>query len=200
MKLPTRQEAARFIMEAESRNPGNWALHSQFTASAAEAIAKVCSHLDAETAYIMGLLHDIGRREGITYMRHALDGYRFLKSMGYEEIGRICITHTFWLNCLEEYPGKWDCSEEETAFLKAYLDGLEYDDYDRLIQLCDCLALPSGFCLLEKRLVDVALRYGTTEYTTRKWRSLFLNKEKLERQMGCSLYDLLPGVMENSFK
>ena len=27
-----------------------------------------------------------------------------------------------------------------------------YDDYDRLVQLCDALAMPSGFCLLERDL------------------------------------------------
>ena len=34
-----------------------------------------------------------------------------------------------------------------------------------LIQLCDGLALPNGFCLLEKRLLDVSMRYGCNEHT-----------------------------------
>jgi hypothetical protein len=62
------------------------------------------------------------------------------------------------------------------------------------------LALPSGFCLLEKRLVDVALRYGTSEYTTAKWRLLFENRVNFEQQIGESIYDLLPGVRENTFR
>ena len=50
---------------------------------------------------------------------------------------------------------------------------MEYDDYDRLIQLCDSLANASGFCLMEKRMLDVRLRYGIDEYALRKWRTTF---------------------------
>ncbi|MCC5467934.1 HD domain-containing protein [Pelosinus baikalensis] len=199
MRIPDRDTATKFLMEAERLNPGNWVPHSLFTAQAAEVIAKVHPELDSELAYVMGYLHDIGRRAGITYMRHSLDGYHFLQQQGYDDIARICITHTFWLKHLDEYPGKWDCSEEEIQFLESYITSIEYNEYDWLIQLCDCLALPTGFCLLEKRLVDVALRYGTTKYTAVKWNLLFENKVKFEQKIGRSIYDLLPGVRENTF-
>ena len=200
MKIPDRDTAKQFLLEAEKFNPGNWVPHSLFTAQAAEVIAKVHPELDSEVAYIMGYLHDIGRRAGITYLRHSLDGYHFLQQLGYEDAARICITHTFWFNGLEDYPGKWDCSVEEIHFLKSYITSIDYNEYDRLIQLCDCLALPTGFCLLEKRLVDVALRYGTTKYTTAKWKRLFENKAGFEQKIGRSIYDLLPGVKENTFR
>lgn len=199
MKIPDRDTAKLFLLEAEKLNPGNWVPHSLFTAKAAEAIAKVHPELDGEIAYVLGYLHDIGRRVGITYMRHSLDGYKFLQQQGYDDAARICITHTFWLKGLDEYPGKWDCSNEEINFLKSYVASIEYDEYDWLIQLCDCLALPNGFCLLEKRLVDVALRYGTTKYTTAKWKLLFENKAQFEQKIGRPIYDLLPGVRENTF-
>ena len=38
--------------------------------------------------------------------------------------------------------------------METFVKNAVYDDYDRLVQLCDALALPSGFCLLEKRFVD----------------------------------------------
>jgi putative nucleotidyltransferase with HDIG domain len=199
MRIPDRDTATKFLLEAERLNPGNWVPHSLFTAQAAEAIAKVHPELDSEVAYVMGYLHDIGRRAGITYMRHSLDGYHFLQQQGYDDIARICITHTFWLKDLDEYPGKWDCSAEEIQFLESYITSIDYNEYDWLIQLCDCLALPTGFCLLEKRLVDVALRYGTTKYTAVKWNLLFENKVKFEQKIGRSIYDLLPGVRENTF-
>ena len=199
MRIPDRDTATKFLLEAERLNPGNWVPHSLFTAQAAEAIAKVHPELDSEVAYVMGYLHDIGRRAGITYMRHSLDGYHFLQQQGYDDIARICITHTFWLKHLDEYPGKWDCSAEEIQFLESYITSIDYNEYDWLIQLCDCLALPTGFCLLEKRLVDVALRYGTTKYTAVKWNLLFENKVKFEQKIGRSIYDLLPGVRENTF-
>ncbi len=200
MKIPDRETANRFLREAEKLNPGNWVPHSQFVAQAAEAIAKAHPKLDSEVAYVLGCLHDIGRREGVTYMRHSFDGYRFLAQQGYDDAARICITHSFWLNQgLNEYIGKWDCSAEEMQFLESYIASIEYNEYDWLIQLCDCLALPSGFCLLEKRLVDVALRYGTSQYTTAKWKVAFEYKARLEEQLGRSIYELLPGVVENTF-
>ncbi|MEA3307963.1 MAG: hypothetical protein U9Q70_00430 [Chloroflexota bacterium] len=79
-------------------------------------------------------------------------------------------------------------------FVVAYLMRVEYSAYDRLIQLCDALALAAGFCLIEKRLVDVALRQGIDEYTPWRWQGDFNNQ--LE---GESIYDLLPGVIENTF-
>ena len=55
--------------------------------------------------------------------------------------------------------GKWDVSEEDYNLASKIIEEAEYDDYDRLIQMCDSLALPDRFCLLETRFVDVALRY-----------------------------------------
>jgi len=64
----------------------------------------------------------------------------------------------------------------------------------------DALALPSGFCLLEKRMVDVALRYGTTDYTVSKWKQIFKIKKDFESKIGCSIYSLLPGIVKNTFE
>ena len=56
--------------------------------------------------------------------------------------------------------------------MEHFVKNAVYDDYDRLVQLCDSLALPSGFCLLEKRFVDVALRYGTPPVMAERWRRI----------------------------
>lgn len=68
-----------------------------------------------------------------------------------------------------------------------------------LIQLCDALALPGGFCLIEKRLVDVALRHGTNPYTIPKWKAFLEIQREFEETIGGSIYALLPGVIENTF-
>lgn len=57
----------------------------------------------------------------------------------------------------------------EAEFIQNYLACIEYNDYDRLIQLCDALSFPTGPTYIEKRLVDVALRYGFNELTIPKW-------------------------------
>ena len=34
--------------------------------------------------------------------------------------------------------------------MKEFVANAVYDDYDRLVQLCDALAMPTGFCLLSQ--------------------------------------------------
>ena len=168
MDIPTLIEAKTLLSEAEARNPGPWVQHSVNAAKAAEAIANHCEGLEPNKAFILGYLHDIGRREGVTANRHMLDGYTFLAARGFEDAARVCLTHSFPIpdnRNVETAVGAWDCSEEERAFVQRYLEDVTYTDYDRLLQLCDCLALPSGCCTLEKRFVDVTLRYGFNDFT-----------------------------------
>lgn len=202
--IPTLQQARALLEDAGARNPGPWITHSRHVAEAARRIAERVPGMDGEAAYILGLLHDIGRREGVTGMRHVLDGYRYLSGLGYEDAARISMTHSFANGDIREIFGEWDCDAEELAFIERYLAGIEFDDYDRLIQLCDALAMADGFALMEKRMLDVAIRYGAeigvSAYSIRKWRKTFGVRADFERRIGCSVYDLLPGVVENTFK
>lgn len=199
MKLPSVKEAEQLLEEAHEKNPGPWREHSYNVALAAHLIAECHPELDADATYILGLLHDIGRREGVTGMRHTLDGYTFLKALGYDDAARICLTHSLQLKEVHSIFGVWDCVPEEMAFIQSYIDELEYDDYDRLLQLCDALALAEGLCLLEKRFVDVALRYGVNEYTVPKWQKTLELKAHFEAFIGASLYSILPGVAQTTF-
>jgi hypothetical protein len=52
---------------------------------------------------------------------------------------------------------------------------------------------------MEKRMLDVGLRYGINEFSLRKWQATFNIKVDFEQRMGCSVYSLLPGVVENTF-
>ena len=96
--------------------------------------------------------------------------------------------------------GEFDVSDEDYLFIKKFVEEAVYDDYDRLVQLCDALAMPAGFCLLEKRFVDVTIRYGARPATIDRWKKILEIKELFENQIGCSVYILLPGVVENSFR
>ena len=115
----TREIAMKALEEAHEANPGPWMDHSLYVAKACENIAKRCPHLNAETAYMYGILHDIGRHAGVTS---------------------------------------------------------------------------------EKRFVDVAVRYGMKPAYVDRWKRVLEIKKQLEEVMGCSIYDCLPGVMENSFR
>ena len=199
MNIPTIEEAKQLLSEGETLSPGPWVNHSIFTAEAARNIAIHHRDIDPEIAYILGYLHDIGRRSGITDMRHIIDGYNFLTNKGYDDCARICLTHSFPLKNLDSFSGKNDCNDEEIDFINKYLDGINYSVYDELIQLCDALTTPKGVCLLEKRFVDMALRSGANELTILKWKATFEIKDKFEDVIGRSIYELLPGVEKNTF-
>ncbi len=200
MQIPGVDEAEALLAEGGARNPGRWTSHSRNVAEAARRIAERVPGLDAEAAYVVGLLHDIGRREGVTGTRHVLDGYRYLQALGFEDAARISMTHSFQNRDHREIFGDWDCNAEELAFIQRYLNGVELNDYDRLIQLCDSLAMAEGFVLMEKRMMDVALRYGVNDFSVRKWRKTFEIRDDFEQEMGCSVYSLLPGVVDNTFR
>ena len=144
-RVPTLPQAEVLLSEAHERNPGPWAMHSRHVALAARLIAERHPMLDPDVAEVVGLLHDIGRREGVTGMRHVLDGYNYLAALGFEDAARICLTHSFAVKRLEAIFGAWDCTPDELRFIEDTLARIEFDDYDRLILLCDSLAMADGF-------------------------------------------------------
>jgi HD domain len=198
MNIPTLDVAEHLLKEAEVLNPGPWVAHSRNVALAGKMIAEH-SNLNPETAYIMGLLHDIGRREGVHKMRHTLDGFKFMQVLGFDDVARICITHSFVLKDMDVHEGRWDCSAEELKVVTEFIERVKFDDYDRLFQLCDALALAEGICLLEKRIVNVALRIGVNAQTVSKWKALFEVQKYFEQKIGQSIYKVLPGVVETTF-
>jgi putative nucleotidyltransferase with HDIG domain len=199
MSFPTLAQAQQLLAEAETLNPGPWMQHSIYVARAAEQIAFHHPELDAERAFVLAYLHDIGRYSGPGNMRHVIDGYRFLMERGYDDPARIALTHSFPVKHPDACAGQWDCPPADYEFVRDYLAQIEYTKYDRLIQLCDALALPTGFCLLEKRFVDVTLRYGFNDFTLARWQSYLAIKQAFEAEIGRSIYTILPGIVENTF-
>ncbi len=132
-------------------------------------------------------------------MRHVIDGYNFLIDEGYPDAARICLTHSYPLADVNAGSSPWDGSTSERKFVAEYLAKIEYTPYDRLIQLCDAICLPTGPVLMEKRLLDVTLRHGPNAFTTRKWQAFFDIQKEFEKAIGKSIYSLLPNVVENTF-
>ena len=140
--LPTREEALKLIRDGLLFNPGPWGKHCLTAAHCAENIASACGDMDVEKAYILGLLHDIGR--------------------------------------------KFDVTDEELTIIKTELAKTIYDEYDRLIQLCDCLAGAEGVLDIENRMNDVKKRYGF--YPQDKWNSNINLKRYFEGKMNKDIY------------
>ena len=191
MKVPSIETATELLNEAGRLNPGPWIDHNKTAAMCAKRIAEKCEGMDADAAYVMGLLHDIGRREGIMDMRHIFAGYQFMLSLGYEDSARICLTHSYPYKDVRAYNGQNDCSEEETEFIASFINFVEYNDYDRLIQLCDAISLPDGPTYVEKRLVDVVLRRGFNDLTIPKWKAFLGLKTYFDEKTGMDIYKLL---------
>ena len=196
--LLTRTTAENALLQAERLNPGPWVSHSRYVAMACRNIASRCPTLNPDMAYIYGLLHDIGRYAGVTSERHLIDGYRYCMERGWTKAAQICISHAFMVKDISSSIGVFDMPPEDKDFMAEFVRAAVYDDYDYLVQLCDALALPTGFCLLEKRFVDVTIRYGVHPATVDRWKAVLRIKDRFEEKIGGSIYDWLPGAVENS--
>ena len=73
--------------------------------------------------------------------------------------------------------------------VEAVLQQCQYDDYDRLIQLCDCLAGSEGVMDMETRMADVKRRYG--QYPQEKWDMNMQLKQLFEERTGKNIYDVV---------
>ena len=187
--LPSRKCAEELLKEAEKCNPGPWGNHSRIAAYCAETIASFCNDLDSEKAYILGLLHDIGRKFGVRHLGHVSDGYSYMMELGYDEVARVCLTHSFVDKSTKHYVGKFDTTPEELELIENTLKSIEYDEYDSLIQLCDALAGSDCIMNVEDRMNDVKRRYGY--YPQDKWdRNIYLIKY-FESKMNKELYSTI---------
>ncbi len=185
---PTREQAETLLIEALPHNPGPWGKHSRTAAHCAEKIAEA-ARLDLDKAYVLGLLHDIGRRFGKRHLGHVSDGYSYMMSLGYDEVAHVCLSHSFNDQSLDDYVGKRDTTPEETTLIKTNLAAMVYDEYDRLIQLCDSLAGAEGVMDIEERMLDVKRRYGN--YPQNKWDTNMELKRHFEELAGRNLYDIV---------
>ncbi|MCH5261904.1 MAG: HD domain-containing protein [Lachnospiraceae bacterium] len=187
--LPTREEAEKLLLDAEQCNPGAWGNHSRIAAECAEKIAALCEGMDANKAYILGLLHDIGRKFGVKHFGHIYDGYKYMLRLGYDEVARICLTHSFNIQEINSYVGNFDVTKEEQQEIEDALRSVVYDDYDRLIQLCDAIAGAEGVMDIEARMADVKRRYGN--YPKDKWDNNLALKKMFEKKMGRNIYEVV---------
>ena len=187
--IPTRSEAERLLEEAEKCNPGPWGNHSRVAAHCAERIAEACEGMDPEKAYILGLLHDIGRKFGVRHLGHVSDGFSYMMSLGYDEVARICMTHSFNNMTTDEYIGRFDTTAKELELIQSELKRIVPDDYDRLIQLCDAMAGSEGVMDIRDRMEDVKRRYG--KYPMAKWDSNVKLKAYFEEKAHKGIYELV---------
>lgn len=165
------EEANIIISERKKVSDGKWFSHSECVAKAAYAIANHMG-MNAEKAYVMGLMHDIGRSFTDGQFQHIKAGYEYMSECGYIEIARICLTHSFPVQDIYTYVGKIDIPEEEQIKYQDMLKREKYNSYDRLIQLCDSVSVENGYVIPEKKFVINAFKYGINDSTMKKWKAV----------------------------
>lgn len=162
--------------------------HVVNVARLAQKIAQRCG-LSEEKAGALGLLHDYGyTAEKLQPEFHGKVGFEEMSKLGYHDVAKICITHSFPNKDLSvgTYKQEWiDWTQEKLQYF-------EYDDYDRLIQFCDMLVGDKLVTSCEERIRDVSIRHKIPE---EKQRILYKNalelKEYFDKKCGCDVYSLL---------
>ena len=184
---PDKDYASALLREAEAVNPGRWGDHCRVAAFCAKKIAEACG-MNAEKAEVLALLHDIGRKFLIRDLGHIYNGYKYMKRMGFAAVAKVCLTHSFPAKDASVYIGASDIDVNSAQELKSLLSDCEYDDYDRLIQLCDALASADGVTDIEERMADVKKRYGN--YPQKQWDKNLELLEYFRKKAGKSVYEI----------
>ena len=132
--------------------------HCSAVADIAQTIAAHCG-LDRNKAWVIGLLHDCGRikDEPNENVFHGLVGWHYMQKKGFPELARYSLTHTFYdkdFN-MDNYPQ----NKNDLMTCKKLLENIEYDDYDRLLQLADLCNNMGKSCTLEYRMESISKRY-----------------------------------------
>jgi len=199
-KEMTEQEALAILLqdiknEDDLEKPENkWILHSLYVGNAARRIANELG-LNGKYAQNIGYLHDIGRR--INHFNHPIEGYYYLKELGYEDIARYSLTHSFLNNNIKLTVGNGPQDTESYNFINDYLNSIPKDIYDNILHLCDLMCLETGFTTIEKRILDVITRKGIGENAYKHYTSLIDFRSWLEREIKKDLYDLFPEISKN---
>ena len=199
--FPSREEAEKLFLWAYNKNPEPWAEHCRAVARAAEGIALKCN-MNPEKAYILGLFHDVGYygyKNGKGSTCHIYFGYELMMEKGHESIAKICLTHSFPIRDMTTYSGSdMYCNDEQKEFIALYLSNTVYDDYDRLIQLSDCLGTAQGIVTMDKRNMDVVLRKGFNENTLKVWSAYYDLKDYFDKKCGINIYNLFYDEIKSS--
>ena len=185
MKL-TSKEALDLLNENIGKTSSDkWIKHSKNVGYVAGVIASNIN-LDSNFAKTLGYIHDIGKKYGLNsddgVIPHAINGYNYIKSLGYDEdYASICIKHSFLnndINCLANDRDYTDSSNQNYQFIKEYIKK-EYTIYEKIINLCDLMCTDKIYTV-DKRMMDLLLRHGVYKNTHYHIKETYKLKEYLD--------------------
>lgn len=171
----------------------HWIEHCLCVGNTAGIIAEKLG-MDVDKVKAMGYIHDIGKITGYSYpIHHSITGYEYLRSLDIDdEYACVCMTHSFLDNTtVDGDMGMITENMERYDDICAYVCAHQYDDYDRIINLCD-LMCTRKLVGIEKRIVDIILRYGSHPSTVNSLRATLKLKNYFDDKLGYNLYKLFP--------
>lgn len=192
MKL-TSEEALNMLENARGKTASDgWIDHSICVGNTAGTIAMQLG-LDIEKAKTLGYIHDIGKSVG-EFSNHVLNGYKYMKNLGYDdEYANICLTHSYLNN---DYMCVAGGIPDDVPFRTEFIKTHQYTMYEKIINLCDLMCLKNPITL-EKRLIDLIVRYGVHENTVYHIKEAQKLKKYFDDILGYNVYELFPNIVEN---
>lgn len=191
MKL-TSEKALEMLNDAKGKTITDlWITHSICVANTASIIAKELN-LDVDYAKTLGYIHDYGKAVG-DFSKHDINGFNYLKTLGYdEEYYSICLTHGYLNNDVMCTAGG---IPEDIPFRTEYIKTHEYSIYEKLICLCDLMCTQEVIGI-DKRLIDIIIRYGAYSNTQYQVMETYKLKEYFDNLLGYNLYKLFPDIVK----
>ena len=192
MKL-TLEKAREMLEEARKKSTDDrWINHSICVGNTAGKIAEKLN-LDVNYAKTLGYIHDIGREIGDS-KDHVMNGYYYLKELGYDdEYANICLTHSYLNNDIYCTAGG---IPTDIPFRTEFIKNHEYTIYEKIINLCDLMCTDT-IMTVDKRLIDLIIRKGAHENTQYHIKETYKLKQYIDEQLGFNLYDLFPSIKDN---
>ena len=171
-------------------------VHIHNVAKITEAIAKSTGGiLNPDTAYALGLIHYIGRikDETVTGVPHGVEGYRYLNEVGFQGVAPISITHCFINKNFQtsDYP---TYCPKLLGKVKEYLDTIEYNDYDRIVQIADMFSRGKEILSIRERLDKNKAFYHTQNLSYEN--SVFELRDSLNKKFNIDIEK----IVDNIFK
>lgn len=205
MKLTSKK--ARSILENARKDSKEtrWIEHSicvgDTAGRIAQALFKNGINIDVDKTIALGYIHDVGKRYNYHggVFPHAINGYNFIKELGYdEEYAGICIKHSFLNNdidCISNDRDETDKTNPNYIFVKNYISN-EYSLEEKIINLCDLMCTTKTLTI-DKRMIDLLLRHGVFAKTYYHIEETVKLKTYFDNLLGYNLYDLFPEIREN---
>lgn len=184
------------ILQTQIGKLNRWHLyhnHVYGVAEIAKRIAQKTPNLDPEKAFVLGLLHDVGKiHQQIEGRFHGVVGFEMMMKQGAEDVALSSLLHTFPFNRLPEYD---KVSNTFLGHIEDYEKTLDFaqhkklDDYDLLVQMADSVVDLRGFVTLEQR-AEEAERAHNIKISDEEKQARHELKEYWDKKIHDDIYNL----------